>query len=223
MKIAIIGAMRIEIEKILENLKDVKKEYIYNDEVYLGKINKYDIVLAESKVGISASSSQLTAIILKYDIDYVINLGVCGGIKGKVNLLDLVVAKKIAYYDSDATMFDKYVYGQVPQNPPYFTGDTSLIENIDYIHKDIITGDRFVVRMDQIDEQIKKLKQVDASCVDMESASFAQTAYKYQKPIMIVRTISDVIGDENQKDIYDNVLKVASYKSCDFVLAILNS
>ena len=223
MRIAIIGAMKIEIEKILENMVDIKKDYIYSDEVFLGKINNYDIVLAESKVGISASSSQLTALILKYDIDYIINLGVCGGLKGKVNLLDVVVAKKIAYYDCDATHFDKYVYGQQPQNPPYFIGDTSLLKSHNYLHKDVITGDRFVISMDQIETQIGLLKDIDATCVDMESASFAQTALKYQKPLMVVRTISDIIGASDQKGVYDNALQEASYKSCDFVLAILKS
>lgn len=222
MKIAIIGAMAIEIEELKKHLKGLKEKKILEDLFFLGRLGEHEIILTESHVGVAAASSQLTSIIMSFDIDYVINIGVCGGIKGKVDLLDLVVAKNACYYGADATAFPEYVYGQIPKFPPFFSCEDSLAKGLEYKHLDVVSGDKFVNSMDMIASDIKKLKGIDPSIVDMESASFAQIAYKYHKPITIVRTISDIIGEEGQAKGYRNTLEEASLKSCKFVLDILD-
>lgn len=221
MRFAIIGAMQEEVQGIKRELKDLKEVNKYGSVYYVGRIGKNDIVLTASNVGISAAASQLTSIILSFDIDYVINIGVCGGFFGKVNLLDVVVVMRAGYYDADATTFPEYAYGQIPRYPKFFECDNSLALGKDYVYGDIVSGDKFVSRLEQVENQISKIDYLNPICVDMESASFAQTAYKYNKPIMIVRTISDIIGAPNQGQTYRNILSEASNKSCKFILDIL--
>lgn len=221
MRIAIIGAMQEEVLGIKKAMKDICEVNKHGSLYYVGKIGKHDIILTSSNVGISAAASQLTSILLTFSVDYVINIGVCGGFLGKVKLLDTVVVRNAGYYDADATTFPEYAYGQIPRCPKSFTCDKSLVKGDDYVYGDIVSGDKFVSRLEQVENQLSKIDYLDPICVDMESASFAQTALKYNKPIMIVRSISDIVGSANQGELYRNILSEASDKSCKFILDIL--
>lgn len=222
MKIAIIGAMEEEIVGVRNNMSDVTEKEVFGDLFYLGKIGKHDIILTRSHVGLAAAASQLTSIVLTFNVDYFINLGVCGGFVKKNKPLDLIVARRCAYYDADATYFGSYEYGQIPGCPKYFECDDSLARGLEYERGDIVSGDKFVATRDQIDKQLSRINYLDPRCIDMESAAFSHVAYKYHKPIMIVRTISDIVDDENREEgQYDNMLEAACEKSCKFVLAIL--
>jgi adenosylhomocysteine nucleosidase len=57
----------------------------------------------------------------------------------------------------------------------------------------------------------------DIYAIEMEAAAIAQVANYYQTPFVIFRSISDVIGEENQHLSFDEFLEKAALKASLFL------
>lgn len=218
--VGIIGALDVEIEVIKESILNIE-EFVYGNRCfYKGTINKKQVVLVKSLVG-KVNASMTTVLLLeKFDIKYIINIGVAGGIK-PLKPFDLVIADKLIYHDFDATMFG-YKKGQVPEFPKEFVMDEELVKkakkvatqnNVDNEVGKIATGDIFMTKDD--------LKTDSVIAVEMEGAAVAQVCYIYNKPMIALRVVSDILGVENQIDNFLKVKEVAAKYACLFVLGFL--
>ena len=225
MTVAIIGAMEEEIQYLKEHINLERREEYNGDIFYFGSYCDKNIILTQSHVGMVAASSQLTSLANRFDFDLVINVGVCGGFSEKNNIFDIIIGDKISCLDADARHFGHYRYGQIPANPPYFQGNNDKINTektqIPFEYGDVLSSDKFVVSMKQIEYQLGHFDDFDVRCIDMESAAFCQIALKYHKDIVIIRCISDLIGCKEQREMYDNLFTKAADKSSQFVLDIL--
>ncbi|XMB85149.1 5'-methylthioadenosine/adenosylhomocysteine nucleosidase [Mycoplasmatota bacterium WC44] len=226
--IAVIGAMEVEIahlESLLENKKvtEISKRVFYS-----GKISNKDVVVVQA--GIGKVNSALTTSILceNFNVDYVINVGVAGGIS-PVNAKSLVLSDRAVYFDADAVAFG-YKIGQIPGEEHFFNSDRKLLElarkgasdlGLEYTVGTIGTGDSFVTRMEQIENIQKEVD--DLVAVEMEGASIAQTCELYCKPFIIARSISDVVGSEGQDLDYTEFVSDAAEKASNLVKKIIES
>ena len=224
MKIAIIGAMGEEVALMSNRLEDKtvieKQDYKFE----LGKINNHDIILTVSSIGCVATGMLMGVLFQLFDgIDKVINIGVAGGVFGKVQPGEVVLSEKLSYSGADARGFG-YQYGQIPRCPKEYYGDKELIEKVSLDVKKgmILTSDVFQVDKNSVDKIIEEhFKEEDVMCFDMESTAFAQCSYKYNVGFLAIRAISDVIGVEDQTKKYENTLEMACEKADKVLMEIL--
>ncbi|MEE1312744.1 MAG: 5'-methylthioadenosine/adenosylhomocysteine nucleosidase [Lachnospiraceae bacterium] len=197
--IGIIGAMPEEVQQLIEQMQDVRKQTIAGMDFYDGILwNKKAVVVKSGigKVNMAACTQILASI---YKVDALINTGVAGGLYGPINIGDIVLSSDTLQHDMDATGFG-YDLAMIPQmEQSVFHGDETLIakakEACEEVNPEIsvyvgrvVSGDQFI----SSNEKKKYLiEQFQGYCAEMEGAAMAQVAYLNQIPFVVIRAISD--------------------------------
>lgn len=210
--IVIIGAMATETVRIETLIKNPSYFSLGYKPIVKGTILGKDVMLATSGVGKVNASMTLSAILSNYDVDYIINVGLVGGFQ-PLSQGDMVIISEATYHDFDLTIFG-YDFGQVPQLLTYYPSDERLIKSVsktlDLKHVRLYTGDTFMT------------KNIEAgSCCDMEGAALYQVSYLYDKPIISIKVISDVIGAPSQIEDYEAFEQNASERFKSIIGLIL--
>lgn len=223
MKIGIIAAMKPEFQLIVEKIENPSKLCICGIFFYSGNINEADVVICECGVGKVNSSMAASLLISEFECELLINTGIAGG-KG-LKTKDVVIASKLMYHDFDTTIFG-YPYGQVPGMPKEFIPSIDSIVmvksilnklNIDYVSCPIYSGDQFVTSL----EQLKNINYEIPFACEMEGASVAHVAVKSVVDFIVLRYISDCIGEENQVEDYLAFEAEMAQRSADICLQIV--
>lgn len=192
--ILIIGAMASETMKIETLIKNPDYLTISSKAIVTGEIMGKKVMLATTGVGKTNAALTLSAILATYPIESIINVGLVGGFK-PLHQGDMVIIKEAAYHDFDLSIFG-YELGQVPQMPTYYPSSESLIHavssKLDLKHVRLYTGDKFLTSPLEM-----------GSVCDMEGAALYQTAYLYQTPIISIKVVSDVVGEQAQIEDYE--------------------
>lgn len=196
MIIGIIGAMDEEILLLKNRLSNLE---ILNDkvfEIYRGQYKNKEVIVVKSGIGKVNAAIATSVLINNLNAEAIINTGIAGSINPAVTLGDVVISKDTLQYDVDVTAFG-YDLGVIPRlKTSVFRADPNLIdlcrnavnEKVKYHIGRIVSGDRFVSS-----DEFKKLliREFDAYCVDMESASVGHVCYLYDIPYVAIRCISD--------------------------------
>ena len=218
--IGIIGAMDIEIERINAQMKNKKEEKISGICYTTGKIGETEIVTAICGIGKVFAAICAQTMILKYNVEAVINTGVAGTLTDKVGVLGIVVASALVQHDMDTTYFGD-PRGMISGiNIVEFNADEVLsqkvCENIggDYIRGVIASGDAFIAE----EERKKEIaKTFNAVACEMEGAAIAHVCYMNNVPVCVVRSISD--GADGDRELsYEQFREEAAAKSSEIII-----
>ena len=205
MRIGIIAAMNVEMNILLDNIKDVKEEKFLGYSFHSGVINGNEIVLVESGVGKVNASVVTTILIYEYCVELIINTGIAGGVND-VAKRDVVIASGLSWHDFDIRIFG-YQYGQVPEMPKVLLPSPegvmlvkSVLNKLHINYKEgiVVSGDTFVLNRDAL----KQVEDLHPLACEMEGTGVAQVATKAGVDFVVLRYISDVVGEENQEDDY---------------------
>lgn len=225
MNILLVGAMTSEIDYFVNNLQLKEKQEKCGFMFYICEYKDKTIYLVESGIGRTMAGLLIGVAVANYNIDKVINIGIAGG-SYPITLKDIVACDKYIYGDVDVTFFN-YEFGQMAQCPKVFNADPQMLEiaiNNGGTKGTICTCDSFTSSKETVDEIKHKLKDVNnIVAFDMESCSFAQACYFMKLPFLAIRSISDVIGDSNQKEEYLNNEEKPEIKANELVLTIINN
>jgi adenosylhomocysteine nucleosidase len=223
MKIGIIGAMEVEVVKLRDQLSNRNEQKKGSFVFYTGTLNNVEIVLLQSGIGKVNAAIGAAILIDNFQPDYVINTGAAGGFSGDLKVGDIVISKEVIHHDMDCTVFG-YKIGQVPGMPASFIADEKLIslaEKSVHLLTDlqtkkatILTGDQFMNNA----EATNKIKTLfpNAEAVEMEGAAIAQTCYQFNIPFVVIRSISDIAGQENAME-YQEFVEIAAVNSAKMV------
>jgi len=222
MKIAIIGAMREEIDPLLAKMDSVIETRYANNIYYEATYQGKEIVIAYSKIGKVFSALTATLLIEKFGCEMVLFSGVAGAISGDLKIGDLIIADGLCQHDLDITAFG-HPYGFVPEGEVCIPTDKQLREiakqvaadkGIDLKEGIIATGDQFVACSERKGWVAETFK---ASALEMEGASVAVVCNALNIPFFILRAISDSANDEAGVD-FDTFLESSAKISADFIL-----
>ena len=206
--IGIIGAMDEEVAQIVEVMQIEREESKAGMCFKSGSLNDRDVVVVRSGIG-KVNAAVCTQILADdFDVDYIINTGIAGSLKAKIDIADIVISSDVLHHDMDATGFG-YQPGQIPRMDVLaFEADKRLIELADKACKKvlpdigthigrIVSGDQFVS-----DKAVKEriAAGFDGYCTEMEGAAIAQAAYLNKIPFVILRAISDKADDSATMD-----------------------
>jgi len=223
----ILGAMREEVEALVEAAGGEKREKGTLAEYHLGRIAGKEVVIAKSGVGKILSALSAAELINRYKPEYLIFAGIAGGIREGLNIGDLVVGTDCVQYDMDVRGLG-YPIGAVPFTAyREIPGDPELLRIMEsYRGEDyavhfgrILTGDTFVTDRDS--PQRKKLfSELEGSVVEMEGASVALTAQVYKVPVLVLRFVSDAADGRAPRN-FQEFLAVASAHSVGVLTHLL--
>ncbi|MCQ2523642.1 MAG: 5'-methylthioadenosine/adenosylhomocysteine nucleosidase [Lachnospiraceae bacterium] len=226
--IGIIGAMDLEVEKLIEAM-DLKEKVEYARRTfYVGTIGNAQVVLARCGVGKVNAAVTVQMMVDKFGITQIINTGVAGSLDEKIDIGDIVLATGAVYHDMEAIAFG-YERGQVPQMDIFeFPTSKELVELADAsckkVNPDVKTfrgriasGDQFIAGK-EIKNNIKGW--FNPLCVEMEGTAMAHTAYINDIPCLIIRAISDKADDSAEMD-YPTFEKKAAVHCANMVIEMM--
>ncbi len=227
MKIGIVGAMEIEVGELKKQLSEREEHKKGSFIFYTGKLHCHEIVLLQSGIG-KVNAAVGTAILIdNFKPDCVINTGIAGAFPGKLKVGDIVVSKDLIHHDVDCRVFG-YKPGQIPEMPESFVANpwlTALAEKCirklnatTAVKASILTGDQF---MSDPESTLKlKLQFPDAQAIEMEAAAIAQTCYLFAVDFVVIRSISDVAGQEDAVE-YETFAEEVAMNSAKIVIEMI--
>jgi len=224
MKVGIVCADIDEVAPILKEMQitnTVEKAMLKFHEGKLCDVNVVALYCGACKVN-AAIATQL--VIDLFQVDYVLNVGVAGGMDPKVKVFDTVISTELAYHDIQPgvlTGFHPFM------DSDWFPADKKLLKHAEIASEKVITsGKVFFGRMVTgevfiVDEGRQKiLDAFHPLSVDMESASMAHVCYVNKVPFLAVRCITDT-AEYSGSETYEENLSKAVLIVRDMTKAIL--
>ena len=212
--IGIIVAMEEELNSLLKIFKLNKTKELFDIKFLEGKINSKNVVIVKCGIGKVNAARTAQIMIDNYKLDYIINVGVAGGLKDS-KIGDLIVGEKLVQHDFDLTKFN-HELGYISDIGVYIASSKELVDKCVKlrIKKGVIaSGDIFVTDLDYSKMLEEKF---DCDAVEMEGAAIAQVCYLSNIDFVVIRSISDNPNNDNQVD-FEKFLSSSSDKMANFI------
>ena len=220
-KLGIIGAMRIEVETLLDKMENVTMTKHAWSEYYEGPLEGLDVVVVQCGVGKVNAAMCAQILCSCYGVTHLVNTGIAGSLCAALDIGDLVVSRDAMYHDFDCNAFG-YPSGKVPgMDVIAFPADETMMgyafaaaEAVNPGHTRIgrvASGDQFVAEK-ALKEKI--IATTQGLCTEMEGAAIAQTAYRNGIPFVILRAISDKADDSAEMD-YPTFERIAAHRCAE--------
>ena len=196
-------------------LKNVEEKKISGFDVYFGKYKNLDMIVGVSRVGSINMSGLMYTILSKYNIKFILNYGVVGGIGESIHKGDLVVVTHNLNTNSYRTKKAGKGEGIKVENIEYLTfteekielvileTDKELVnklkdikmEGANIFYGGIGSGDMWNQEYDQL---MYVHTNYNITCEDMEAAAVYQVSELYKIPHISLKGVSDnAITDED--------------------------
>lgn len=225
MKIAIMGAMREEIDPILATVGTYTTVDHAGNVFYECVYGGHELVIAYSKIGKVFSAITASVMLERFGAQTLLFSGVAGGISKELKIGDLIMARSLCQHDVDIVAFG-HPYGFIPEGTLMIESDANLRSLASEVAIDmgvelyegiIATGDQFVASS----ERKSWIQQTfNADALEMEGASVACVCQNFDVPFFVLRAISDT-ADGGASDDFDAFLKSSAAVSAAFILEMV--
>jgi nucleoside phosphorylase len=211
--VVILTALEVEFEAVRNHLTEPQEDRhrrgsIYEVGTYQGKKLSFRVVLKEIGPRNTGAAAEIERAIEQYEPDYVLFVGVAGGIKD-VSVGDVVCASKVYGYESG-----KETSKGFRPRPVAFVPSAALLErsravkrahnragSAFRIHEGAIAaGDKVVASSRSATAQLIRANYGDALAIAMEELGFLEGAHKSNAEAMIIRGISDLLDGKSRSD-----------------------
>ena len=217
--VGLIGAMSVEMEALLRQLAGRRDEKVGMDVFSCGMLFGKEAVLSVCGPGKVNAALCAQSMILRFQPEWVLNLGVAGAGDEKVGIGDMVIATCAVQHDMDTSPIG---------DPVGFISKVGLIKlpcdaglrmrlvraanrvvGLRVFEGVIATGDQFISN----GEVRRKIhERFHALAVEMEGAAVAHACYAMHTPCGIVRSISDRADGHSTMD-YGSFTELAAANS----------
>ena len=221
MKIGVIGAMQMEVDNLQANMTDTKVVEYSGITFVEGKIDGKSVVAAKCGIGKVFAAICAQTMILEFNVDMIVNIGVAGSLTKDLSVFDVAVATNVVQHDMDTSALGDPVGLLSGINMVLLPADEKMVEHmckclknkgINYKKGTIATGDQFVATKEKKDEIVDKF---DAIAAEMEGGSIGHVCYVNNVPFTILRSISDSEGGAVD---YATFAEKAAQQSIDVVI-----
>ncbi len=223
--IGIIGAMEIEIEELREKMTVLETKTIAGMPFYKGTLGKTTVILAKCGIGKVYAAACTQAMILHFAPDYIMNIGVCGGLLKTHSTGEVILGEAVLQYDMDTSAVGDPIGLISGINQIYFDCSGAMNEkfeaimareNITYQKGVVATGDKFINDSKLVAWLVENFNAIAG---DMESGAIGHVCYINHIPFGILRSVSDN-GDENSNHDYKASLDYAAKTTAAIVEAL---
>lgn len=179
--------------KVLVVASDSAENALFNEDIFIKVV---------SGVG---KENALVATLLNNsdDVDLILNVGTCGAKRGEANIGDVLLCSKVINRDADLTAFHL---------PPFTTLDDKrgIMGPININSEGVVIASSDTFSSNTIDE---------AQLYDMEAYGVALASKKLNKKVLIIKGVSDIVGENVKLKDYKKVLKELAIKIHEKALA----
>jgi adenosylhomocysteine nucleosidase len=224
--IGILGAMDIELEALLADMKEKESEQISGFTFFKGNIENREVVIAKCGIGKVAAALCAQAMILRYQPSLLLHTGVAGTLTTALSVTDVAVGTSAVQHDMDTSPLGDPVGLISGINKIYFEADKKAADlflaiakesGVNAIGGTIASGDQFIASAEQ---KARIVKNFDAIACEMEGGAVAHAAYLAKTPFVILRAISDSADGSSHMD-YPTFLPIAANRSYAMVKEFL--
>jgi adenosylhomocysteine nucleosidase len=156
----------------------------------------FDILMQDEHIsffhsgwGKIASAGSMQYVIDKYAPDLIVNLGTCGGFEGAVQRGEVILVEKTFVYDILELM-------ETYDISPFYASGLDLGWLPEPYPFPVRRGTLASADSDLLPEKMPLLKAKGAIAADWESAALAWVAQKNDARLLILRAVSDVVGEQ---------------------------
>lgn len=195
--IGFIGAMRIEVEALQQEMTQKKEEIISGMTFVSGLLYGKKVVVAESGVGKVFSALCAQTMILHYHVTQIINTGVGGTLTNKLSIGQIAIADEVVQHDMDTSPLGDPVgllsginMVKLPCDPDIVRLLTESVKKteIPYEIGTIASGDQFIHSNEQKEKIVSNFQGI---CCEMEGGAIGHACYINHVPFGVLRAISD--------------------------------
>ncbi|MGN0426904.1 MAG: 5'-methylthioadenosine/adenosylhomocysteine nucleosidase [Agathobacter sp.] len=224
MKIGIIGAMQMEVDELKEALSNTTNVEYSGVTFVCGKMNEVEVVAAVCGVGKVFAAICAEAMILKFGVDMVINIGVAGSLTKDLGVLDVALADQVVQHDMDTSPIGDPVGLLSGINEIFLKTDAKMRalmqecledKKIKYLVGTVATGDQFIATDEK---RVWIRNHFGAIAAEMEGGSIGHVCYINKVPFLILRSISD--SDGGAMD-YQTFAEKAAIQSIEVVVEFI--
>lgn len=156
------------------------------------QLETWKVELFHSGWGKISSAAAMQYMIDHASPDLVVNLGTCGGFEGVVNQGDIILVDKTFVYDIFELMDD-------PNISDEYASALDLSWLPEPFPHPVRRGSLASADSDLLPEKIPLLQSQGAIAADWESAALAWVAGKNNTRLLILRGVSDIVGDQGSE------------------------
>ena len=226
--IGIIGALDIELERLIDAMQEPVHREISGVPFTCGKLLGTDVVIARAGVGKVNAAVCAQAMALIYEPELILNSGVSGALSPELHVGDVVIGTDVVQHDVDTTaMGDEPGFVSTvdrlsfPLDNFASTAIAAAAEELGIraVRGRIASGDQFVASTERKEEIVRLFSAV--TC-EMEAGAIAHVCFLNRIPCAVIRSISDG-GNEEAPMSYEEFLPLAAKNSAELTLAYLRS
>ena len=226
--IGIIGALDIELERLIDAMQEPVHREISGVPFTCGKLLGKDVVIARAGVGKVNAAVCAQAMALIYEPELILNSGVSGALSPELHVGDVVIGTDVVQHDVDTTaMGDEPGFVSTvdrlsfPLDNFASTAIAAAAEELGIraVRGRIASGDQFVASTERKEEIVRLFSAV--TC-EMEAGAIAHVCFLNRIPCAVIRSISDG-GNEEAPMSYEEFLPLAAKNSSELTLAYLKS
>ena len=226
--IGIIGALDIELARLIGAMREPAHREISGVPFTCGKLLGTDVVIARAGVGKVNAAVCAQTMALIYEPELIINSGVSGALSPKLRVGDVVIGTDVVQHDVDTTALgdepgfvstvDRLSF---PLDNFASTAIAAAAEELGIraVRGRIASGDQFVASTERKEEIVRLFSAV--TC-EMEAGAIAHVCFLNRIPCAVIRSISDG-GNEEAPMSYEEFLPLAAKNSSELTLAYLKS
>lgn len=195
--LGIIGAMQVEVNALKAVMTEQDVAVISGMEFVRGKLDGHDVVAVVCGEGKVASAICAQTLILKYNVNAIINTGVAGTLTDELGISDVAIAVDVVQHDMDVTALGHPV-GKVPSldvlKIPCDAGMVAALERAvastgrNYRMGTIASGDLFIHTQERREFIVSNFGGIAG---EMEGGAIGHACYLNHVPFVVLRTMSD--------------------------------
>lgn len=200
--IGIICAMDEEIICLKRKMHVTNEREIAGMQFFLGTVDEQEVVVVRCGMGKVDAAICTQILVDRFDVKYVIDTGVAGGLHPSLEIGDLIVASDI---NNKLVQYAEEAAEGLSKNNKVYVGKVS-------------SEDQFICSM-RLKEDV--YTTFTAYCAEMESAAIAHTCFLNNVPFVMIRVISDK-ADQSADINFEDFVDIAAKTSSGIIERVLN-
>ena len=188
-KFAVVVSANAEWKAVKSGFPNARIENSPYGECFFEPVDEEIVPFCHGGWGKVAAAASTQYVIDHFNPEYLINIGTCGGIEGRIRRFDVVVPDRVVIYDIHEAMGDNPREGV-----GYYTTELDLPAQFPtaVVRTTLYSADSDLTpaRLREIEDQYRPV------VVDWESGAIAWVTKRNGTPLLILRGVSDLVSFE---------------------------